>query len=50
MNSGGAHVISNSMIARNNLFTPDNPFAEGIGAGLVANNTDPIQQTLALKN
>lgn len=48
MNAGTVHQIDSTIIARNDLRTSPNAFGQGIGAGVVANNTDPVQQTLTL--
>jgi len=48
MNAGTVHQIGGSIIARNDLRTSPSEFGEGIGAGVVANNTDPVQQILTL--
>ena len=50
MNAADDHRIEGTIISRNDLKTSANPDAEGIGAGVVANNTDPVQQTLILNS
>ena len=50
MNAADDHTIEGTIISRNDLKTSANPDAEGIGAGVVANNTDPVQQTLILNS
>jgi hypothetical protein len=48
MNAGTVHEIANTIVARNDLRTTPNSSSQGIGAGVVANNTDPVQQILTL--
>jgi hypothetical protein len=49
LHSGASHVISNSMVARNDLLHDVDP-GLGVGAGVVVNNAEPVQQTITLSS
>jgi len=49
LHSGANHVISNTMVARNDLLHDIDP-GQGVGAGVVVNNADPVQQTITLNS